>query len=80
VAAFQATFSIGEVVTILGMVAAILANYFGVIRRLDRVVVRHDALVNQVNELRHGRGLVLGSQSDWPPMVRRCFGFNKVDS
>jgi hypothetical protein len=79
-AAFQATISLGELVTLLGIIGALITNYFSFIRRVDRMAVRHDTLATQVNELRHGRGLVLGSQSDWPPMVRRCFGFNKVDS
>lgn len=74
---FQTTITIGDIAVIFGLAGTAATSYFGVIRRIDRLVGRHDNLANQVDELRHGRGLVLGPTSDWPPMVRRCFGYGE---
>lgn len=72
---FQTTVSLGDVVVLLGLAATVLTNYFGVVRRVDRISDRQKATDDKVEELRHGRGLVLGPTSDWPPMVRKCFGY-----
>lgn len=69
------TFSVGDVAVILSIAGSVAYHYFAVVRRVDRLAGRHDNLATQVDELRHGRGLVLGPTSDWPPMVRKCFGF-----
>ena len=60
--------TLGDVVVILGIVAAVFANYFGMRARINE-------LAKTVDELRRGRGLILGPNSDWPDAVRRCFGF-----
>lgn len=71
----QLTVSVGEIAVILGLIGTVLANYFGVIRRIDLLAERHKNLDKQVDDIRHGRGLILGPTSDWPNAVRRCFGY-----
>lgn len=74
------TFSVGDVAVILSIAGSVIYHYFSTVRRVDRLASRHDNLADQVDELRHGRGLVLGPTSDWPPMVRKCFGFQSNGS
>lgn len=69
------TFSVGDVAVIVSIAASVLYHYFAGIRRVDRLADRHERLAEQVDDLRHGRGLVLGPTSDWPQRVRNCFGY-----
>jgi len=65
---FRSDISIGDLAVICGMLVAAAAHYFGIKNRIDNVL-------NTVEELKRGRGLVMGATSDWPIAVRRCFGF-----
>ena len=60
------TISVGDVVAIVGMTAAAVGNYFAIASKIK-------ATDWKVEELRRGRGLIL---DHWPPMVRRCFGYD----
>lgn len=68
----QTTVSFGDLLVLAGFGVHVMYNYFGVVRRVDRVVLRHEGLEQKFEELRRGRGLILES---FPPMVRRCFGY-----
>jgi hypothetical protein len=61
------TVSLGEVVTLLAVLATFLYNYFS-------LSWRQKAVEDDIGDLKRGRGLILGPTSDWPPMVLRCFG------
>lgn len=68
-------FTIGDIVAIAAMIGTVTFNYFSIVRRVDSIISRHSSLSTSVEDLRRGRGLILGPESDWPPMVRRCFGY-----
>lgn len=42
--------------------------------KLEQVQAAND---RRLEDLRRGRGLILGQDSDWPDAVRRCFGFGR---
>ena len=73
---FSTTISVGDAAVILGLLGSVVYNYFAVVRSVDKLKMKHDALHNDVSDLRRGRGLILGGDSDWPDAVRRCFGFH----
>lgn len=71
---FSYNVTIGDVCVIGGIVASVAWNYFGIHRKLDALESRQTSTENRVEDLRRGRGLILGETSDWPHAVRRCFG------
>lgn len=60
--------TVGDLAVICGMLLTAAAHYWAVFFKLKNVDTK-------VEELRRGRGLILGDGSDWPDAVRRCFGF-----
>jgi hypothetical protein len=52
----------------IGLCLAGVGNYFGTVARVKEVDWK-------IEELRRGRGLIL---RDWPPMVKRCFGYKPL--
>lgn len=73
---FSTQISLGDLIMIGGLVIGVVANYFGIVRRIDGLDGRQSAAETQIDDLRRGRGLILGETSDWPDTVRRCFGFH----
>jgi hypothetical protein len=61
----EPTISVGDLCIFVGMCGAAVGNYFGTVNKVKEVKW-------MVEELRRGRGLIL---RDWPPMVKRCFGY-----
>lgn len=59
--------SFGDLIVAGGLVGSVIYNYSIVSTTLR-------ALRTQVEDLRRGRGLIMGENSDWPLAVRRCFG------
>lgn len=72
--------SIGDVCVIAGVVGSVAWNYFGLHRKIDHLDNRQSTTEKTLEELRRGRGLILGETSDWPNAVRRCFGFGRNGS
>lgn len=70
---FSAQITLGDAVMVATLFVSIGYNYVAVVRRVDRVALLQDKLGEKVEDLRRGRGLIL---EHWPPMVRRCFGFD----
>jgi hypothetical protein len=64
----QMTISIGDIFVIAGLLGSVAYNYAIVRTTLGTIE-------KQIYDMRRGRGLILGPDSDWPPQVRRCFGF-----
>ena len=62
------TVSIGDIVLALGLVASVILHY-----AVNTLMIRK--IAQDVADLRRGRGLILGPASDWPPQVKRCFGY-----
>lgn len=60
------TISVGDIAVVVGMAVAATGNYFAIANKIK-------ATDWKVEELRRGRGLIL---DHWPPMVRRCFGYD----
>ena len=69
------TISFGDVAVIVTMATNVIYHYFASVRRADALEERQNQAEQKIDDLRHGRGLVLGPTSDWPPTVRRCFGY-----
>lgn len=72
---FSTSISLGDVVLLMSVLGSIAYNYFAVVRRVDILEVHHQNLENDFEDLRRGRGLIL---EHWPPMVRKCFGYNRI--
>ncbi len=72
---FSQQISVGDIFIAGGIIASVVWNYFSIHRRLDRLDDRQTTTETRIDDLRRGRGLILGEQSDWPDAVRRCFGF-----
>ena len=64
---FRSEISIGDISVIVIGLLSLAGYFFGIKYRLD-------ALSTTVEDVRRGRGLILGPNSDWPAAVRRCFG------
>lgn len=64
--------SLDSVVTLVGFLGIIIANYFGVIRRVDAHSYRLKSIEDDVTDLKKGRGLML---EYWPQSVQRCMGY-----
>lgn len=72
---FSQNINLGEILLGAGLVGSAVWNYFTTIRRIDALEQRQDGSDSKIEDLRRGRGLILGQDSDWPDAVRRCFGF-----
>ena len=70
---FSGQITLGDAVMVATLCISIGYNYVAVVRRVDRLGLRQDALGEKIEDLRRGRGLIL---EHWPPMVRRCFGYS----
>lgn len=64
------TVSIGDIILAVGMVASVVFNY-----AVNSFMIKQ--LMRDINDIRRGRGLIMGPNSDWPPQVRRCFGYGE---
>lgn len=67
--------TIGDIVVAGGIAGSLIWNYFGIHRKLDSLDSRQATTETKIEDLRRGRGLIMGETSDWPNAVRRCFGF-----
>jgi hypothetical protein len=67
---FTPSISLDSIVTLAGFAGAIFAQH---------LLMKSDIKQNKkdIDDLRRGRGLILGTNSDWPDAVRRCFGFGQ---
>lgn len=66
---FHPTISYDSIIVVLGFAGTFVAQWFFL--RWEVKELRRD-----VEDVRRGRGLVMGKNSDWPDAVRKCFGFN----
>lgn len=69
---FHPTVSYDSIIVVLGFAGTFVAQWFFL--RWEVKELRRD-----VEDVRRGRGLVMGQNSDWPDAVRRCFGFGRAD-
>lgn len=60
--------SVGDIVIALGLVASVVFHY-----TVNTLTIKK--MAQEISDLRRGRGLILGPTSDWPPRVKRCFGY-----
>ena len=67
---FHPTLTIDSIVVVVGFAGTLAGQWFFL--RADVKALRHD-----IENLRRGRGLIMGATSDWPDAVRRCFGFGR---
>lgn len=72
---FSTQITLGDVIAIAVIAAGVVTNYYGIVRRLDGLDSRQTSTEKNIEDLRRGRGLILGEAGDWPLAVRRCFGF-----
>lgn len=73
---FSNTVTLGDILLLIGFIGSLFANYIWIIRRIDLIASRQTATDLRVEDLRHGRGLVIQG-GDWPDAVKRCFGFSR---
>lgn len=69
---FDNSITLGDIIALLLLIAAMVAQYIAIIRQLDGHRNRIGNLEDDIYELKRGRGLVLET---WPWRVRQCFGF-----
>lgn len=73
---YDNSITLGDVVALILLCAAMIAQYIALIRRLDSHANRIKNTEDDIYELKRGRGLVL---EHWPFRVRQCFGFTHDD-
>jgi hypothetical protein len=76
---FQPTFTFDGIAAIITLLAGGITGYYGIIRKVDRHETQIKHTQQDYEDLRRGRGLILGRESDWPDAVRRCFGYGRHD-
>lgn len=62
--------SFGDIFVILGLLGSVIYNY--AVYSFTLREIRRD-----IDDLKRGRGYIMGPTSDWPDLVRRCFGYGK---
>lgn len=64
---FTTNISIGDLIVVVFSLGSVIYNYANYGARIKNCET-------DIHDLKRGRGLIMGAQSDWPLAVRRCFG------